>query len=325
MAHFLLVTTGPVLNGAEQAVADVLTTAAHTYDNIIDSDPEPADLSAYGAVLVLGSTADLGTKYGAIAEGMVSFSWGYSGVAGIDLHGGTSYASLTTCYIADDSHYAAAGLTGSVTWSSSSVGTRGANTLGAGATTVAQQASGDSDALVAVYEVGSALLNAHTAEGRRVYIGLVNFEVLTADGESLILAASEWAAGEDSGGAATLTVADATHAHTADAPTLTVAGTLAVADALHAHTADTPTLSTAITYHIGGTVTLDGVAVQGATVRLLNITAGTLEATDTTDATGAYDFPNLDEGALYHLAVEHEDAGTYYHDYSEPYVTPDAV
>lgn len=50
---------------------------------------------------------------------------------------------------------------------------------------------------------------------------------------------------EAAGGAVTLTVVDALHAHTADNVGLTQANTLAVADATHAHAADAPTTSVA--------------------------------------------------------------------------------
>lgn len=52
-----------------------------------------------------------------------------------------------------------------------------------------------------------------------------------------------WVLGSVGGGATGLTIADATHAHTADNVVLTTATTLVIADATHAHMADSPTLS----------------------------------------------------------------------------------
>ena len=55
----------------------------------------------------------------------------------------------------------------------------------------------------------------------------------------------EQVVGVGGGGTATdLTIADATHSHTADSPTISVDSTLAVQDATHAHTADNLTLTT---------------------------------------------------------------------------------
>lgn len=58
-----------------------------------------------------------------------------------------------------------------------------------------------------------------------------------------------WVPVEIAGGGTNLTAQDATHAHAADAVTLTSDSTLAVADAAHAHAADSPALtsSTALT------------------------------------------------------------------------------
>jgi hypothetical protein len=53
----------------------------------------------------------------------------------------------------------------------------------------------------------------------------------------------DFSADDVGGGATDLTIQEATHAHTADSPTLTVDSTLAIQDATHAHSADSLTVS----------------------------------------------------------------------------------
>lgn len=62
----------------------------------------------------------------------------------------------------------------------------------------------------------------------------------------------------------------------------------------------------ALIYGIGGVVTLNGVGVEAATVRCIKQSDNTTIAAETTDATGAYEFLDLEDGELYHLAVEYE-------------------
>jgi hypothetical protein len=84
---------------------------------------------------------------------------------------------------------------------------------------------------------------------------------VTANGTALSSypALPEWTIGAPAGGV-TLTVQDATHGHSVDAPTLTQANTLAVADSSHAHTADSPTPTVAFSLTVadaGHTHTVD--------------------------------------------------------------------
>lgn len=59
-------------------------------------------------------------------------------------------------------------------------------------------------------------------------------------------------------------------------------------------------------YGISGVVTLQGEPVEGATIRCIKQSDNTAIAAETTDESGAYLFSGLEEGELYHLAVEFE-------------------
>lgn len=69
-------------------------------------------------------------------------------------------------------------------------------------------------------------------------------EYLSQRPENLFEPRQIWVPVSAGGGSATdLTIQDATHGHTADGLTITVASTLAIQDAAHAHIADSPTIS----------------------------------------------------------------------------------
>lgn len=74
---------------------------------------------------------------------------------------------------------------------------------------------------------------------------------------------------------------------------------------------------------ITGTVTLGGSPVEGATVRLMNVTDDTYEADTTTDASGNYTFSGLALSKTYHATVEWEDGGTQYNARSQPFLRPE--
>jgi len=63
---------------------------------------------------------------------------------------------------------------------------------------------------------------------------------------------------------------------------------------------------------ISGIVSLSGVPVEGATVRCIVQSDNTILAEQTTDASGAYEFADLDSAELYHLAVEYTTGGIKY-------------
>lgn len=74
--------------------------------------------------------------------------------------------------------------------------------------------------------------------------GTVAANVVSGAEDLDTLSATTWSVGGTwDGPAATLTVADCVHGHTADSPALTAAGTLVVQDAAHGHTADSLTLT----------------------------------------------------------------------------------
>lgn len=67
-----------------------------------------------------------------------------------------------------------------------------------------------------------------------------------------------------------------------------------------------------ILYVISGVVTLDASPVEGATVRCIRQSDNVALDEQTTDASGAYSFDDLEEGELYHIAVEYEEDSVLY-------------
>lgn len=117
------------------------------------------------------------------------------------------------------------------------------------------------------------------------------------------------------GGSTNLTIQDATHGHTADGLTITVASTLAIADATHAHAADSLTLTTSTVLviadathgHMADSLTLsvsgatDLViqdALHGHTADSLALTLGYADLA-IADALHAHAADNLTLGGLY--------------------------
>jgi hypothetical protein len=72
---------------------------------------------------------------------------------------------------------------------------------------------------------------------------------------------------------------------------------------------------------IAGVVTLSGNPVQGAVVRLFNITANTYVGSVTTTSGGSYEFDDLNQAAEYHVAVEYQAGASKYRAYSAPFTT----
>lgn len=70
---------------------------------------------------------------------------------------------------------------------------------------------------------------------------------------------------------------------------------------------------------VTGTVTVDGTALEGATITGINDTTGSVYGTTTTDANGDYsiDFP---VGDTAHLLMEYDDGTNQYNDKSKPFV-----
>lgn len=72
---------------------------------------------------------------------------------------------------------------------------------------------------------------------------------------------------------------------------------------------------------LSGTCTLDGSAISGAAVYLINTDDGAVEATATTDANGEYTFSSV-PGGTYHVAAQYDDgSGTQYNAPSKPFIT----
>jgi hypothetical protein len=67
-----------------------------------------------------------------------------------------------------------------------------------------------------------------------------------------------------------------------------------------------------MTKEIKGTVTLDSVNIEGATVRLINETEEEYVDEVLTDSDGEYSFIVPDNDDVYHLTVEYDDEGTKY-------------
>jgi hypothetical protein len=74
--------------------------------------------------------------------------------------------------------------------------------------------------------------------------------------------------------------------------------------------------------YISGQVTLEGAAVEGAKVFLINDTDGTLDGVETTDSTGSYSF-EVTAGKVYHIAAQYADGETLYHAKSYPFLEPE--
>ena len=77
----------------------------------------------------------------------------------------------------------------------------------------------------------------------------------------------------------------------------------------------TPTMIT-----LSGTVTLNGAAVSGATVYIVNTTLNYLEATVTTNSSGAWS-RSVASGCTYHAAVQYQNGSQLYNAPSLPFVT----
>ena len=71
---------------------------------------------------------------------------------------------------------------------------------------------------------------------------------------------------------------------------------------------------------VAGTVTLDGSALQGAKVTVINDTQGTIQGVTTTDAAGGYSV-DCPTGDTVHVLIKYDDgAGTMYQDSSKPFI-----
>ena len=66
----------------------------------------------------------------------------------------------------------------------------------------------------------------------------------------------------------------------------------------------------AVVYKISGQVTLEGSPVQGAKVRCICQDTNTYVGDTTTDASGNYEFTDLDQNKKYHIVVEYTDPDT---------------
>ena len=105
----------------------------------------------------------------------------------------------------------------------------------------------------------------------------------------------------EGGGGITLTLADATHAQTADSPTLAIAGSLSISEALHGHSADNIALTQAHTIvvaeathaHSADNITLTTAGI--ITLSVMKNNTGTVIANDTGLTVDVY---NISTGAL---------------------------
>ncbi|MGY6500406.1 MAG: RHS repeat-associated core domain-containing protein [Acidimicrobiales bacterium] len=189
----VVVTDSANLTDAESTLLQILGAAGHTVTTRDATDPESIG-NAKGVVIAPGVAAtDLGDKYSTVAVGVVNLApdtWDDHLLA-------TSTVTVTDdeLDVVEASHYLAAGLTGTITVTSTpgSISTAAVQDMAPGATPVAAAATDDT-AIFAVPE-GAELNDSTTSTGRRVAFGMEGVDDLDPAGEALLDAAIDWALG----------------------------------------------------------------------------------------------------------------------------------
>lgn len=74
-------------------------------------------------------------------------------------------------------------------------------------------------------------------------------------------------------------------------------------------------------YYISGTVTNNGITIQGATVYLIDEDTEKIRGITTTDSSGNYTFTNL-VNVTYHVILDYDDGINHYNAKSKPNITP---
>lgn len=194
----LVVANKAALTNGDTWVRDRLVGLGYTVTVASDEDAVPS--LAQVAVVVLaesGAAATIGTKYRNVAVPVVVLDSGF--LANMDMASAIGLTgSVSTSTITDATHPAAGGLSGVIPIGTSTI-VRFGTTLAASARTYATSGTaGEAEGFS--YVAGNTLLNAHTAEARRLFMGWffdAVFGAYSAAANSAVLldAGVQWAAG----------------------------------------------------------------------------------------------------------------------------------